>query len=101
MRDCRVLKRERGTRGFLKIAITVRVPRAGLLKSADGSLKRNCKLFVNRRIHFVDGVLTPVETSYSGLSIVDWDDWPDGDYVVKFEGGTVRLRKKGGHYLEK
>ncbi len=80
------------------MVITVRVSRFGLLKSADRSLTRTCKVLVNRHVHFVDGGPSPLKVLYSGLTVIDCDDWPDGDYVVKYEGGTELLRKKGIHY---
>ncbi len=37
--------------------------------------------------------------TYSGLRIVDSDDFPDGDYELKYEGGTEVLTRKNGQYV--
>ena len=71
----------------------------GTLRSADGQRKRDCKVQVARHQTSVDELDRPAKVTYSGLSINDYDDWPDGDYEVEFDGQKQLLTKKGGYYL--
>jgi hypothetical protein len=68
------------------------------LRSADGQRQRNCKVRGDRHEMQVNETGDPVKVAYSRLSIVDSDDWPDGDYVVEFSGQEELLTRKDGSY---
>jgi hypothetical protein len=60
---------------------------------------RECRVPVTKtpiKVHEMSG---PLRFTYSGLRIVDSDDFPDGDYEVKYEGGTELLTRKNGQYV--
>jgi hypothetical protein len=60
---------------------------------------RECRVRVTKtpiRVHETSGLL---RFTYSGLRIVDSDDFPDGDYELKYEGGTEVLIRKNGQYV--
>jgi hypothetical protein len=60
---------------------------------------RECRVRVTKtpiRVHEMSGLL---RFTYSGLRIVDSDDFPDGDYELKYEGGTEVLIRKNGQYV--
>jgi hypothetical protein len=61
--------------------------------------KRTCKFRVTRTSLMVDDLSTPIDVAYSSLSIIDSDDFPDGDYELDFLGMKELLTRKGGHYL--
>lgn len=48
---------------------------------------------------YVNELQTPAKFAYSGLSITDSDDFPDGDYELDYLGQRELLTKKGGFYL--
>lgn len=70
----------------------------GILRSEGGQLQRNCKVRVNRHEIHVNERAEPVNITYSGLSIADSDDWPDGDYKVTYADQKELLTKKDGDY---
>ena len=50
---------------------------------------------------FEDEANTPIRLTYSRCEIEDADEFPDGDYVLEFDGHKVLLIRKAGQYLPK
>lgn len=61
--------------------------------------RRECRIQVVKTSIQVDERSGSMGFTYSNASIVDSDDFPDGDYEVTYEGGTELLTKKHGNYL--
>ena len=68
----------------------------GKLRSRDGLHRRACVVELEMRVDEASGE----EMTYSFASIVDSDDWQDGEYEVEFEKQTERLWKKDGRYSD-
>jgi len=43
----------------------------------------------------------PAVSEYADMSVVDTDDFPDGDYEVAVAGRTIRLKREDGFYLSR
>ncbi len=65
----------------------------GKLGSPDGLHRRACVIELEMRVDEASG-----EATYSFTSIVDPDNWPDGEYELEFEKQTETLWKKDGRY---
>jgi hypothetical protein len=61
--------------------------------------KRECRFRITKTSLYVDELLTPASFAYSGLSITDSDNFPDGNYELDYLGQRELLTKKGGFYL--
>lgn len=73
------------------------VPLGGVLRG-EGH-ERKCRVKAWRHAMFEDEATTPICLSYSRCEIEDADEFPDGDYVLEFEGHKVQLIRKAGRYL--
>jgi hypothetical protein len=61
--------------------------------------QRTCRVRVSKRAEYPDESVEPVCVSYSCCRIEDEDDFPDGDYELRFDDRRVRLKKQAGQYL--
>lgn len=51
-----------------------------------GGRQRECRVKVTKNSLFANEVASPVAVAYSGMNIIDSDDFPDGNYEVQFAG---------------
>lgn len=73
----------------------------GTLRSEDGRYQRKCKVeFTTREIR-VDEEASPVgEPILLTMNVADSDNFPEGVYILNFNGKDHRRRRdKFGHYL--
>jgi len=75
------------------------VPLGGVLRG-EGH-ERKCRIKAWRHAMFEDEANTPIRLTYSRCEIEDADEFPDGDYVLEFDGHKVLLIRKAGQYLPK
>ena len=69
----------------------------GTLRGEDR--QRECRLRATKVTMQVDEVMPSPPVAYADLSILDSDDFPDGNYELAFAGQKELLTKKNGHYL--
>jgi hypothetical protein len=60
--------------------------------------QRRCRVRVLRRLSYPDESRSPACVSYSRCQVDDPDDFPDGNYELRFEGHRIPLRKYAGQY---
>ena len=73
------------------------VPLEAELYGKDRS--RTCRVRVLRCKTYADESSKPAFVSYSRCEIEDADDFPDGEYELRFDGHRLWLRKEAGRYL--
>ena len=72
----------------------------GTLRSEGGRYQRQCKLEITRKVVNVNEEAAPLKYIYQQVLVVDSDDFPEGIYILSFNGQTDRRRRtKDGHYL--
>jgi hypothetical protein len=73
------------------------IPLQGTLRG-EGR-ERTCRLKALQYATYADECSRPTCLSYSRCSIEDGDDFPDGEYVLEFDGRRVLLTKQAGKYI--
>lgn len=71
--------------------------------SLEGTLsgegrQRTCRVQVSKRATY-DECAEPLFVTYSRFRIEDEDDFPDGEYELRFDGLLLRMRKEAGQYI--
>ena len=61
-------------------------------------LQRRCRVRVSRCLTYPDESRLPACVSYSRCQVDDGDDFPDGNYELRFGGHRIQLRKHAGQY---
>jgi hypothetical protein len=61
--------------------------------------QRECRIRATKVTMQVDELMSSAAVAYADPSIVDSDDFPDGNYELTFDGQKELLTKKSGHYL--
>ncbi len=61
----------------------------GTLRSEGGRYQRQCKLEITREPVNVDEEGAPLKYLYQKVSVVDSDDFPEGIYILSFNGQTT------------
>jgi hypothetical protein len=85
--------------GAMKMPVEV-VSGQGTLRREGGGYERQCKLEIAREPVMVDEEATPLRYLYKRVLVVDSDNFPEGIYILSFNGQNQRLRRtKDGHYL--
>lgn len=54
---------------------------------------------VSRCSTYADEAAEPAFVSYSRCRIEDGDDFPEGEYELRFDGLRLLLKKRGGQYV--
>jgi hypothetical protein len=60
--------------------------------------QRRCRVHVLRRLTYPDESPSPTSFSYSRCQVDDPDNFPNGNYELRFEGHRIQLRKYAGQY---
>jgi hypothetical protein len=71
----------------------------GVLSSV--SQRRQCKYRVTQTTLLFVEFYDPANLDYSELSIMDSDEFPDGDYELEYLGRRHPLSKRNGIYTER
>lgn len=73
----------------------------GTLRGIGGNVRheRQCRVQTTRTEIRVAEEERPIDVRYSHTNILDSDNFPDGDYEMEYEGGTLELTKRGGVYV--
>ena len=66
---------------------------------SGGDYQRQAKVRTTRKHIYEDEVEEPVRTLYLNTRIADTDDFPDGEYMLEFEGGQVQYSRRNGEYM--